>query len=106
VPANGLVDFDFAYAILLTETDKLYFTAKNIPRAVLLDHAIKSIRWCCLTSLYVNNKYPYSYEDTAPQFLEGRYWRRLVGYRADETVFLTLAAARLWKQIDAETESA
>ena len=101
VPANGLVDF--AYAILLTETDKPYFTAKKIPRAVLLDHAIKSIRWCCLTSVYVKNHYPYIYEDTAPQFLEGRYWRREFGYRADETGFLTLAAARLWDQLNAET---
>ncbi len=101
VPANGLADF--AYAILLTETDKPYFTAKKIPRAVLLDHAIKSIRWCCLTSVYVKNHYPYIYEDTAPQFLEGRYWRREFGYRADETGFLTLAAARLWDQLDAET---
>ncbi len=48
IPANGLVDF--AYAILLTETDKPDFTAKKIPRAVLLDHAVKSIRWCCLAA--------------------------------------------------------
>lgn len=101
IPANGLADF--AYAILLTETDKPYFTAKKIPRAVLLDHAIKSIRWCCLTSVYVKNHYPYIYEDTAPQFLEGRYWRREFGYRADETGFLTLAAARLWDKLDPET---
>jgi hypothetical protein len=101
VPANGLVDF--AYAILLTETDKPYFTAKKVPRAVLLDHAVKSIRWNCLTSVYVKDHYPYIYEDTAPQFLEGRYWRRLIGYRADETGFLTLAIARLWDQLDAET---
>ena len=101
VPANGLVDF--AYAILLTETDKPYFTDKKVPRAVLLDHAVKSIRWCCLTSVYVKDHYPYIYEDTAPQFLEGRYWRRLIGYRADEAGFLTLAIARLWDQLDAET---
>jgi len=101
VPANGLADF--AYAILLTETDKPHFTAKKVPRAVLLDHAIKSIRWCCLTSVYVKDHYPYIYEDTAPQFLEGRYWRREFGYRADETGFLTLAAARLWDQLDAGT---
>jgi hypothetical protein len=101
IPANGLADF--AYAILLTETDKPYFTAKKIPRAVLLDHAIKSIRWCCLTSVYVKNHYPYIYEDTAPQFLEGHYWRREFGYRADETGFLTLAAARLWDKLDSET---
>lgn len=101
IPANGLVDF--CYAILLTETDKAFFTARKIPRAVLLDHAIRSIRWCCLTSVYVKNHYPYIYEDTAPQFLEGRYWRREFGYRADEVGFLTLAAARLWDKLDAET---
>jgi hypothetical protein len=101
IPLNGLVDF--CYSILLNETDKPYFTAKKTPRAVLLDHAIKSIRWCCLTSVYVKNHYPYIYEDTAPQFLEGRYWRREFGYRADEVGFLTLAAARLWNQLDAET---
>jgi hypothetical protein len=101
IPLNGLVDF--CYSILLNETDKPYFTARKIPRAVLLDHAIKSIRWCCLTSVYVKNHYPYIYEDTAPQFLEGRYWRREFGYRADEVGFLTLAAARLWDRLDAET---
>jgi hypothetical protein len=101
IPLNGLVDF--CYAVLLTETDKTHFTSKKIPRAVLLDHALKSIRWCCLTSVYVKNPYAYIYEDTAPQFLEGQYWRREFGYRADETGFLTLAAAKLWDKLDAET---
>lgn len=101
IPGNGLVDL--CYAILLTETEKTHFTPKKIPRTVLLDHAIKSIRWCCLTSVYVKNPYPYIYEDTAPQFLEGRFWRRELGYRADEVGFLTLAAAKLWNELDAET---
>jgi hypothetical protein len=101
IPLNGLVDF--CYAVLLIETDKPHFTSKKIPRAVLLDHALKSIRWCCLTSVYVKNRYPYIYEDTAPQFLEGQYWRREFGYRADESGFLTLAAAKLWDKLDAET---
>jgi hypothetical protein len=100
IPGNGLVDF--CYAILLTETDKPFFTAKKIPRKVILDHALKSIRWCCLTSVYVKNRYPYIFEDTAPQFLEGQYWRREFGYRADEVGFLTLAAAKLWKSLDDE----
>ena len=101
IPINGLVDF--CYSVLLTETDKTHFTAKKIPRSVLLDHAIQSIRWCCLTSVYVKNPYTYIYEDTAPQFLEGKYWRREFGYRADEVGFLTLAAAKLWEKLDAET---
>ncbi len=100
IPGNGLVDF--CYAILLTETDKTHFTSKKIPRAVLLKHALQSIRWCCLTSVYVKNPYTYIYEDTAPQFLEGKYWRREFGYRADEVGFLTLAAAKLWDKLDAE----
>ncbi len=101
IPLNGLVDF--CYSVLLTETDKTHFTAKKIPRSVLLDHAVKSIRWCCLTSVYVKNRFPYIYEDTAPQFLEGKYWRREFGYRADEVGFLTLAAAKLWDRLDSET---
>jgi hypothetical protein len=101
IPLNGLVDF--CYAVLLTETDKTHFTPRKIPRAVLLDHAVKSVRWCCLTSVYVKNRYPYIYEDTAPQFLEGQYWRREFGYRADEVGFLTLAAAKLWDKLDAKT---
>jgi len=101
IPGNGLVDF--CYAILLTETDKTHFTSKKIPRAVLLKHALQSIRWCCLTSVYVKNPYTYIYEDTAPQFLEGKYWRREFGYRADEVGFLTLAAAKLWDKLDTET---
>jgi hypothetical protein len=100
IPGNGLVDF--CYAILLTETDKTHFTSKKIPRAVLLKHALQSIRWCCLTSVYVKNPCTYIYEDTAPQFLEGKYWRREFGYRADEVGFLTLAAAKLWDKLDTE----
>ncbi len=102
IPLNGLVDF--CYAVLLTETEKPFFTRKKIPRSTLLDHAIKSIRWCCLTSVYVKNPYPYIYKDTAPQFLEAQYWRREFGYRADEVGFLTLAAAILWDKLDEETK--
>lgn len=102
IPLNGLVDF--CYAVLLTETDKPFFTAQKIPRTTLLDHAVKSIRWCCLTSAYVKNPYPYIHKDTAPQFLEGQQWRRQFGYRADEVGFLTLAAALLWDKLDAETQ--
>gem|GEM_PF-1228469 len=100
IPGNGLADF--CYAILLTETDKPFFTPKKIPRQVILDHALQSIRWCCLTSVYVKNRHPYIFQDTAPQFLEGEYWRREFGYRADEVGFLTLAAAKLWESLDDE----
>ena len=101
IPGNGMVDF--CYSVLLTETDKQTFTKKKIPRKTLLNHAIQSIRWCCLTSAYVEN--PYYYMDkTRPEFLEGDHWRRVMGYRADEVGWLTLAAAKLWNLLDEETK--
>jgi len=103
IPLNGLVTF--CYSLLLKETDKASFTAKKVPRSVILDHALKSIRWCCLTSVYVKNRYPYIFKDTAPQFLDGQYWRRQFGYRADEVGFLTMAIANLWEYLDQETRS-
>ncbi len=102
VPGNGMIGF--CYAVLLTETDKPYFTDKRIPRSLLMERLVKMLRWCALTSVYVKNPYPYIYEDTAPQFLEGKYWRRSFGYRADEVGFLTLAAAKIWKQLDRDTQ--
>jgi hypothetical protein len=98
VPGNGMIGF--CYAVLLTETDKPYFTDKRVPRSLLMERLVKLIRWCALTSVYVKTPYPYIYEDTAPQFLEGKYWRRSFGYRADEVGFLTMAAAKIWKQLD------
>jgi len=102
IAGNGMVTF--CYAVLLTETDKDYFTEQRIPRPVILDHAIKSIRWCCLTSVYVENPYPYICEDTSKAFLDGKYWRRRFGYTADEVGWLTLAAAKLWALLDEETK--
>ena len=102
VPGNGMIGF--CYAVLLTETDKPYFTDKRIPRSLLMERLVKLLRWCALTSVYVQNPYPYIYDDTAPQFLEGKSWRRSFGYRADEVGFLTLAAAKIWKQLDRQTQ--
>ena len=100
VPGNGMVAF--CYAVLLTETDKTVFTEKQVPREVLWDHARKAIRWCCATSVYV--EHPYSYlPNTRPEFLEGAYWRRQYGYRADEVGWLSMAAAKLWDRLDEET---
>ncbi len=104
VPANGMIDY--CYALLLNETDKQVFGKKRVPRKVILEHAVQSVRWCSMTSVYAAGKKPYIYEDTAPQFLEGQYWRREYGYRADEAGFLTMAGAWLWPQLDAATKKA
>lgn len=104
VPANGMIDY--CYALLLNETDKQVFGKKRVPRKVILEHAVQSVRWCSLTSVYASEKRPYIYEDTAPQFLEGEYWRREYGYRADEAGFLTMAGSWLWPHLDAETKKA
>ena len=104
VPANGMIDY--CYALLLNETDKQVFGLKRVPRKVILEHAVQSVRWCSLTSVYASEKRPYIHEDTAPQFLEGKYWRREYGYRADEAGFLTMAGAWLWPNLDAETKKA
>lgn len=104
VPANGMIDY--CYALLLNETDKQVFGKKRVPRRVILEHAVQSVRWCSLTSVYATDKRPYIYEDTAPQFLEGKYWRREYGYRADEAGFLTMAGSWLWPHLDAETKKA
>lgn len=104
VPANGMIDY--CYALLLNETNKPVFGKKKVPRRVILEHAVQSVRWCSMTSVYATDKKPYIYEDTAPQFLEGRYWRREYGYRADEAGFLTMAGAWLWPHLDAATKKA
>jgi len=100
VPGNGMVAF--CYGVLLTETDKQTFTAKQVPRERLLEHAVQSIRWCCLTSTYVENPYDYL-PNTRPEFLVGKNWRRVFSYRADEVGWLTMAAAVLWDELDDET---
>ena len=101
VPANGMIAF--CYAVLLTETDQSAFGRARVPRSVLLDHARRSIRWCCLTSVYVEHPIPFIFEDTNKAFLQGKSWRRKAGYRADVVGWLTLAAAILWDELDADT---
>ena len=101
IPGTGMVDF--CYSVLLTETDKETFSKLEIPREVLLDRIIKSIRWCCLTSTYVDNPYPYL-PNTRPEFLVGENWRREYSYRADEVGWLTMAAANVWSMLDDETK--
>ena len=103
ISGNGMVSY--CYSVLLTETDKETFTSERVPREILLDHAVKSIRWCCLTSSYVENPYPYL-PDTRSDFADGPYWRRQWSWRADEVGWLTLACAKLWPYFDDETKNA
>ncbi len=102
IPGNGMVQF--CYSILLTESDKSHFGKERVPREELLRHVIQSMRWCCLTSTYVDNPYPYL-PNTRPEFLEGQHWRRKYSYRADEVGWLTLAAAVMWPKLDDETKA-
>lgn len=103
VPGNGMVVL--AYAVLLTQTNRDTFGKSRVPRERLLDHAIKSIRWCCLTSTYVDKPYPYL-PGTRSDFADGKHWRRRLGWRADEIGYLTLGAALLWDHLDDETRRA
>jgi len=102
LPGNGQVLLD--YAVLLNETDKQYFGKAHLSRDILLERATKVIRWCCLTSAYVENPYPYL-PNTRKDFLAGKQWKRRIGWRADRIGYLTLAAALLWDRLDAETRS-
>ena len=102
IPGNGMIQF--CYAILLTETDKQTFGKQNIPRETLLQRAIQSLRWCCLTSTYVDAPYAYL-PNTRDDFRDGDKWRRQFSWRADEVGWLTMAAANLWPQLDQETKS-
>lgn len=100
IPGNGMVQF--CYAVLLAETDKQTFGKSQIPREILLQHAIQSLRWCCLTSVYVEHPYPYL-PNTRADFADGPNWRRRLSWRADEVGWLTLAAGMLWNQLDDDT---
>ncbi|MFB0556184.1 MAG: hypothetical protein ACETWQ_23015 [Phycisphaerae bacterium] len=104
IPGTGMILLH--YAVLLTETDKETFGRLHLPRHVLLDRAVKAIRWCCLTSAYVENPYPYlPNAKVRDQFLSGKQWERKLGYRADEIGYLTLAVMKLWDHLDPETQS-
>lgn len=106
VPGNGMIAY--CYSVLLSESDKPAFSARNVPRAVLLDHAIKSMRWVCLTSAYVDKPYPYPIAQGwkgPSHLLKDGYWARSIGSRVDALGWMTLAAARLWTHLDDETRS-
>ncbi len=102
IPGNGMIQF--CNSILLTETDKKTFGKQNIPRETLLQRTIQSLRWCCLTSTYVDAPYAYL-PNTRDDFRDGDKWRRRFSWRADEVGWLTMAAAKLWPQLDDETKS-
>ena len=102
IPGNGMVVL--AYAVLLTETDRQTFGYSDIPRQLLFDHAVKSIRWCCLTSAYVDKPYPYV-SKTPKNFTSGKQWKRRLGRRIDAIGYLTIGAALLWDQLDVETRT-
>ncbi len=102
VPGNGMVAY--CYSVLLNETDKEAFTAQRIPRATLLDHAIKSIRWWCLTSAYVKNPYAFGIPSGYERRMKGENWVRPFGHRTDVMGWPTMAAARLWDFLDGETK--
>jgi hypothetical protein len=102
IPGNGMVIY--CYSVLLNESLKETFTELKIPRSLLLSHAIKAIRWCCLTSAYVENSYPYL-PNTDPEFLDGQQWQRKISYRADVVGCLTLGVALLWNELNDETKS-
>ncbi|HSW47428.1 MAG TPA: Ig-like domain-containing protein [Phycisphaerae bacterium] len=102
VPGNGHIIF--CYAVLLAETEKETFTDRNIPRAVLLDHAVKAIRWCCLTSAYVDRPYPFPIEGSHDRRIRNGSWVRPAGHRTDVLGWFTVGTAMLWNQLDAETK--
>ncbi|MBN1490008.1 MAG: hypothetical protein JXA69_08835, partial [Phycisphaerae bacterium] len=102
VCGNGQIVF--CYALLLNHTDKATFTDRHVPRAVLRDHAIQAIRWCCLTSGYVENPYPFPTEGMYPRRIkDGKYWIRPHGHRTDVLGWLTTGIAMLWDELDEET---
>jgi len=102
IPGTGMVLLD--YAVLLRETDREVFGKRRLSRRVLLDRAVKAIRWCCLTSAYVENPYPYL-ANTPDEHRSGEQWERKIGCRADQIGYLTLAAAMLWDRLDPETRA-
>ncbi len=102
IPGTGMVLLD--YAVLLTETDKENFGALGLSRDILQNRIFKAIRWCCLTSAYVENPFPYL-PNTPKDLLSDKYWKREPGRRADLIGYLTLGTAKLWDRIDPETQA-
>jgi len=103
VPGNGTVVF--CYSVLLTETDKEFFTDRRIPRSQLLERAIKAIRWCCLTSAYADHPHPFHIKGMVRSRLKGGNWVRRFGHRTDVMGWLTVGTAKLWGLLDNETKA-
>lgn len=101
VPGTGMVVF--CYSVLLGETDQATFGKRQVPRAVLLDHAIKAIRWCCLTSAYVDTPYEFPIPGGYTRRIKDGSWIRPHGHRTDVMGWLTVGTMRLWDRLDAET---
>lgn len=100
IPGNGMVSL--IYAVLFKEAEKKYFSSSKITRAMLLEHAIKAIRWCCLTSVYVDKSYPYL-SGAYNYFMRGKQWIRRTGERVEAISHLMLAAALLWDKLNEDT---
>ena len=101
VPGTGMVVF--CYSVLLEETDRETFGRRQVPRAVLLDHAVKAIRWCCLTSAYVDKPYPFPVPEGYARRIKDGSWVRPHGHRTDVMGWLTVGTTRLWDHLDTET---
>ncbi len=104
VTVPGCGQIAYCYSVLLSETDKATFGKTKLSRADMLDRCIKAIRWCCMTSAYVKNPYPFHPVVVPHNFYDGKQWRRKLGYRADELGWFTVACARLWDKLDNETK--
>lgn len=101
IPGNGAVSL--TYAVLLKETNKDYFSVSRIPRSIILEHVIKAIRWCCLTSAYVKRAYQFlPYIDR--NIVHGNQWCRPIGTSSDQISHLMLATAILWDNLGHDTQ--
>ncbi|MCP4642462.1 MAG: hypothetical protein GY851_18600 [bacterium] len=101
IPLNG--QLILCYSVLLNETDKDTFSSLKVPREVLRDHAIKAVRWCCLTSGYVENAHPYPIPGIDDHHLSGVSWIRKHGRPVDVLGWYTVGVANLWDELDEET---
>ena len=102
VPGTGMVVF--CYSVLLGETDQAMFGKRRVPRAVLLDHAVKAIRWCCLTSAYVDKPHSFPVPGGYERRIKDGSWIRPHGHRTDVMGWLTVGTMRLWDRLDTETK--
>ena len=106
IPGNGQVAY--CYAVLLLQSDKQFFGKQQVPRSVILEHALQAVRFCCMTSSYVEGGYAY------PKYVEGgRFyalppgenggWHRPKSRPIDVLGHLTLAAGLLRDHFDEQT---